>query len=291
MFYTLLIIASLAYSIQQLLLVKYIRRLDGTTVSIFRNLSLSITLIPLLFFCTYNEIIQAKEFIIEFIIAGFCGAAFLRLFFNSFKYIPISIATNTVISFRTIILLILGYTFLNESMSYEKIVIIILIIIGNIYISLIKNHLPHLINKIEKGFALTFLGAFFLSICIFFLTKASRVLNPLVAGYFWETSIGIAALILGLITSAIPKIKYKFKTISLSDFFKILLAASPTAIGTSCFSLALTYGPIAEASAINSIGTIFTIILSYIFLNEKLTKLQIGLIIFITILIGILRLI
>ena len=72
-----------------------------------------------------------------------------------------------------------------------------------------------------------------------------------------------------------------YEVITLRQFGRLLLCASPTAMGTGLYSLAMTLGPVAIAAAVVSSMMVFSTLLGYLLYGERPSRRQGALILFI----------
>lgn len=268
MFFFLAVLAMIAYAVQGTLIVHYARKLDGLSTAIYRNASLTITMLPLLFLAKKSDFVRLPEFLPELLIAGITGAAALSIGFWTLKFLPVGITSALNNSVRVIFIFLLGFYFFGETISWIEILFVALILIGGISLGFQKHHLPHLDENTRKGIFLALLAAAFAAITFFFMSKVARELSPFVAGYFWEVLIGIFALGFGFLRQLITK--QKIKKISLLDFGKITLICSPTLLGTGAFAYAVTLGPLGILNAIGTGGVFISILLAHYLYHEKL---------------------
>src|SRR3990167_5399904 len=175
MFYLLAIGSMLGYTVQNVLLVRYARQMDGLSFAFYRNISFCITLLPLCIGSTPGDV---------------------ALVFDHWHLLAVS----------------------------------------------------------------AFMGGCSIAI--------SCAAPPLLSGYFWETSIAVACIILLLgrwVLTGQP-----LQNISVKTFLMIALCASPTLIGTGLFALATRIGPVAIVGAVGSASLVFTALLAWLLYKEPL---------------------
>lgn len=274
MYLFLSLLATLAYALQNTLNSYYYRNFNPIYVSALRGISLGITMFPLIFFADLCKIHIVKENLSTLIIASvFCGLGNAAAG-NAYRYISVGLAT----AFQQGIF-ILGVCAVSGFMFGEKLVfaqmLSIVFLIFGIYLS----------SSRGKGLKLQFdrntlLGLFYSSLFSVFntigftnISKFSRQSDPFLAAYFWEFSIGIFGLIFCL---GLNKFNINAETkISWRDFRGLLLASSPTIVGSGSFAVAATLGPISIISAILSGVIVFCSIFAYLFYSEKLSSKQV----------------
>lgn len=267
MFFSLAIISMLAYAIHGVLLVKHVRNIDSLSVAIYRNLSLTITMLPVFFFIDMADLRELPSVLPTLIYAGVTGAATMVCSFISYQSLPIGVS-NSISRISVLLIILWSYLFLNEVVSVPSMILIGVILIALVPLSLGNHSMPHLTTERKKGIIFTLISAFFGSLTIYFMSAAAREVNPLMVGYFWEVLIGVSVLAFGVIRYVLTK--KPIQKISHSTLIKITAIASLTLIGTGGYALAVQYGPVAIVSAIGSSSIIVTTILSTFLHHEKL---------------------
>jgi len=258
-----------AYTFQGTLLVHHARKIDGLSLAVYRNLSLGISMLPLLLFASKADFLAIPQFLPLILGAGLSGAISLSLSFTAVKFLPVGVSNAFGNSATVIIIFFLGFIFFQEKISLAQAILIGIILGSGILLGFQKSWMPHLDTRTSLGICLRLIASVFTGCTFFLMSKVARELNPYIAAYSWELCIGIFALILALGRSVF--LKQKIKKISWKKFGKILLIASPTIIGSGGFAYAITIGPVGIASAISVGGGMFiSMILADWWYNEKL---------------------
>jgi drug/metabolite transporter (DMT)-like permease len=274
MFFLLAVLAMIAYSVQGTLISHHARKHDGLSISIYRNLSLAVTMIPLLFLASRESFasLQDTQVIIEFLIAGATGASALALSLWAVKFLPVGIKTVFGRLFSVVIVFILGFVFFGEIPFWEELFFVTLILIAGGCLAMQKNKFEHLDNNVTKGVLITFVSAVLAGFSFYFMSKLSREIDPFLSGYVWETLIGLFALLFGILRSGIGHTK--IAKISWKEFGVITLVSWPTLVGTGAFAYAVTLGPMGIVNAIGAGGILVSILIAHFLYNEKLIRSQ-----------------
>jgi len=264
----------IAYSVQGTLISHHARKHDGLSISIYRNLSLAVTMTPLLFLASRESFasLQNTQVIIEFLIAGATGAAGLALSLWAIKFLPVGIKTVFGRLFSVIIVFVLGFIFFGEIPLWNELFFVALILAAGGCLAMQKNEFAHLDNNVTKGVIITFLSAILAGFSFYFMSKLSREVDPFLSAYVWETLIGVFALLFGIIRSGIGQ--KKIACISWKEFGTITLVSWPTLIGTGAFAYAVTIGPMGIVNAIGAGGILVSIIIAHFLYGEKLIRAQ-----------------
>jgi len=274
MFFLLAVLAMIAYSVQGTLISHHARKHDGLSISIYRNLSLAVTMIPLLFLASRESFASLHDpaVIVQFLIAGATGAMGLALSLWAVKSLPVGVKTVFGRLFSVVVVFLLGYFFFGEIPLWEELFFVTLILVAGGCLALQKNNFDHLDNKVMKGVVLTFISAILSGFSFYFMSKLSREVDPFLSGYVWETLIGVFALFYGIIRSGVGHTK--IARISWKEFGTIALVSWPTLIGTGCFAYAVTIGPLGIANAVGTGGILVSILIAHFLYKEKLIRSQ-----------------
>ena len=259
------------YAVHNLLIGKYARQVDGMSLAIHRNLFLAIGLSPFFFFISLEDLQQLPSVLPLLIGAGLLGGISVTCYYMALRFLPMGV-TSALTKTSALFLTLWAYIFLGESIPTTSFIIILIILSSTAYLGLQKHHMPHLDAKTEKGIAFSIANAFTISLSFFLLSKASREVNPLMAGYFWEVFIGLSALGLGFIRQAV--FKKKIEIIPWEKFKKIAAISTLTLVGTGGYTLAIESGPLSVVATIGSMGTVVISLLAYSYHKEKLNHKQ-----------------
>lgn len=272
MFYALAIGSMLGYAIQSTLLVRYARKIDGLSMSFYRNISFLVTLLPLLFFSTPQGVMASLHEWPLWIVSCLAGVVSLAIGFAAFHYIAVGISSSIGKAAEVIFLIGLSWIVVHETISTAALLLIAIIIATAVWLGFQKNPMDHLTNKTLKGIGLVILSVAFKCVSSFIFLIISRRTDPLASSYIWESGIAVATVGVLLLRSIFFKVH--LQKISLRNFGAIALCASPTLIGTGLLALATRLGPIGVASAISCASLIVTSLLAWRWYRERLRAKQ-----------------
>jgi len=273
MFILLALLSTFGFTLQYALMTKFARKWDALSIAVYRSLSLWISLLPLLFFSNLENISQIYLYQFELILSSFSIVLNVWAMFESYKYLPIWIASWIRSMWTVLTTIIISLFLFNEKLSSIIIISVIIMLIGWFILSAFRNNFSHLDNsRYLKWLLLVMFSWLLSSIWLIIMVKISRELDPYVSSYFWELEAGLIWIFVLYLRKIIC-----WKTIekiSLNDFWKILAASSPTIIWTACFALASLYWPVWIISAIWVFGILLNSIIGTIFFKEHLRKIQ-----------------
>ena len=262
----------IGYSVQNTLLVKYARNIDGLSLAFYRNISFIVTLFPLLLFSSSDEILEVLAHWKILLLSGATGGIFLATIFTSYRYIGVSTSVTIVRAATTILMTFFGLIIYGEILSPLAFSLIGLIVLASIWLSVQKSNFDHLTEKLMVGILLTILASIFVVVTKIALVDLSRSADALTSGYFWEISIGISTMIILFLRWIL--FKKGLQKIDRKTYIGIVACTSPTLIGTGCYALALSTGSIALVSSIGSGSLFVTGFLAWALYGEKLKKRQ-----------------
>jgi|SRR3989344_4041333 len=279
-FFALLMVATLAYGIQIPLLARYARRMDALTVTIYRNATLAFTMLPVLYFVPAAEFKALINYLPYIAASGVLGAGSFVLNMASATYLPFAISQSFRQASSILAAVLFGILFFSEILTMWQIILIVLILAATLMLTLSKPDVTHLREQnVARGICISLLGGIIWAASVMFFTTAARGSSPVAAGYFLELSVGVFAL-----AFAFARWLFSRKTIALlapREIGAIAAISSTAIIGTLCYAYAVNYGPYALAAALLSLTGVIALAAGHLIFGEKLSKLQIGIILFI----------
>lgn len=278
-FFFFITVAVLSYGIQGSLQTTFARKYDAFVVVLYRNISLAVTMSPVLLFVTREQIFEIFDHLWLLFAASGLGAVSILLALSSSKYLPIGISTAIRQVIQIIVAIFLGIVFFSEWLTLTQVVLIATITFIGVALALLKSDHPHLDpQKLLRGVLLTTAAGIIVAHAFFFFGALSREVNPFVAGYFWEVGVGVFALMYFCVLNLLGKYEGSVR-IPLRDASKIAGIALLTISATSSYAFALSMGPYALAAGLLTATTLVASVMGWVIYNERLTKFQIGLIV------------
>ncbi len=272
MFFALALTSTIGYSLQNALLVRYARKMDGLSLAFYRNISFLITLLPLLAFSSAEEIELVLSHWRELVIAGISGGVCLGLLFTSYRFISVGVSHTVGRASNTVLMTTAGIVLYGEVLPPLAFLLIALIVAACIWLALQRVHSPHITQKLALGITLSLASTLPLLATKIAITDLSRMADPFTSAYFWEAAIAIATLTIILLRRLI--FKKGLQHIPSKDVLGIAACSSPTLVGSGCFALALSMGPVAIVSAVGSGSLFVTAFLAWYWYHEKLSRSQ-----------------
>lgn len=288
-FFALIAIAIFSYGIQIPLLVHFVRKTDGLIVTVYRNLSLGLTMLPVLFFVPLSEVMSIISHIPTLLLASGFGAFAFIVNLNASKYLAVGVTSSIRQVVYVTVAIILGFLFLDEHLTFFQLVLLAGILSGGITLTLSKSSHTHLNTEDAwKGVVLAMVGGVGYALSFLYFSILSREISPWVAGYFWELTIGIIAFLYWQIRIYINNEDNK-NLFSVREVVTIAAISLATIAGTVSYGFAVNFGPYALASGLVTTTVLITTLISWFLFKEKLTPKQLLLISTVVILIFLLR--
>lgn len=270
MFYLFAIFSSVAYALQNTLLVRYARRVDSLSLAFYRNISFAVTLLPLLLAGKSGDFAFALSHWHVFALAGAIGAVSVACQFASYGEIAVGVSIALGAAISAIWTTVLGVLFFGEIPGIAAILSIVCVCFGCMLLGFFRQDLHHLGNRFTRGVLLATFGAVASATTKFIFSSLSRDADPFVMGYFWETSIAAGAVL--LLSLRRPVYGRGVGKINMRTMGLIALCALPTLPGTAFFGLASRAGPVALLGAVGTLSLVLSSLLSHWLYGEKLSR-------------------
>lgn len=273
-------ITVLSFGIQGSLMVIYARQLDALIVAVYRGLSVGITMLPLLFFSPVAEIWEITAHIPMLLLASSTGALAYISALSAARYLPVGVANSIRQAVYVLGAVILGALFFQEYLSSAQLLLLGGIVGSAIALTLLRTNQPHLDPTAAwRGILFCLVAGVNAAFTFYFFSVLSREINPYVASYFWELTIGLFAFAYLMLLLVLGKYDAN-PWLPIRQAGSIIFISLLTISATLCYAFAVHYGPYALASGlVTTTILIITLAGRYLF-NERLSRAQIGLILF-----------
>lgn len=268
-FFAVLLVAVASLSLQSTLMASFYREMDRLSAIAYRGLTLGLTMLPVLFLAAPGASLSvaAIKLILAAIVAASLGNWCAAI---SYSVLPVGIASALSMSSASVVTVLISFFAFAERLKAGQAALIFLLLAASGLLAATRSGgaLPSEYNPL-KG-ALSSLGfGLFIGAAYVLIGAAARQSDPFIAGYLWESGIGIMAAILALSRLAFGGAT-GLQPIKKSRLFRLALYCSPTAAGTGAYNYAMTIGPIGIASAIVSTLMVCNALLAWPLYGEKL---------------------
>ncbi len=211
------------------------------------------------------------------ILSGFATGASWMCYFHALKIGNVNLVVPIDKSAVVITMLLSFLIFPDESLTYMKLLCIALIAIGTFMMIEKKKRKS---SKAKRSAILyAFLGAVFAALT----SILGKIGIEGISSDFGSAIRCVVVLIMAWIIVFSGKSYRTVKSIDTKGGLFIILSGLATGASWLCYYRALSTGPASVVVALDKLSILFTIILSYVFLKEKLTKKSLlGLILIVT---------
>jgi drug/metabolite transporter (DMT)-like permease len=266
--------AAFGYALQMTLLASFYRKMDTLAAVAYRGLSLGLTMLPLLWWVPAQDFTRLAAVLPQLGLIWLLTALGNWTIANAVCHLPVGVATALCNGFIAIMAAIVGFVLFQEILSVRQVVMIAAILLTVFGLGWSRSPAGAVISyNITAGLRNALLSGLFLGISFSLVGGLSRQIHPFLIGYAWELGTGGIAW-LWMQSRAQMTARGASSTISLGEFGRVMLAGSPTLVGTGLYALSMTMGPVAIATAVISTQMVFTTLLARLLYKERLTVLQ-----------------
>lgn len=277
MFFAFALISTVAYALHNVWMASYYRRVDQMTAVTARGYALSAALLPGLLVSGWEGVVRVPEQTAWILAASVCALCGNWAGASSVRYLPIGIAAALNMSLSTIVSALFSIWLFGEVLSWEQWLWMALIFAGIFALGATRSPPGPLRSySVTKGLLLALLFGLSLGLAFTLISRVSRSLHPLLAGFCWELTIAtMGAVVVGArrLVLASP-----ITGLTRHDFGWILLYGIPGAVGTGCYAMAVAHGPVAVVAAVLSTMMVATAVFAWFIYGERLHAAQWGLV-------------
>lgn len=280
MFFLWALVSMAAYALHGVWMAPYYRRNDQLAVVVLRGCGLSLAMLPALLVPGLEGLAGIGSQLPWILTASATALVGNWASGTSLRYLPIGVATALNMSLSTLVSALLSVPLLGEPLGLGQVSWMGLIFVGVYGLGVAKSP-PNPTAEYSMPMGLLLGAVFGLSLGVSYtiITGVCRSLDPLAAGYCWESSItllGAAVLLARRLAfgriGAMP---------SSRDFGRIVGYCIPGAVGTSCYALAVASGPLAVVGAVLSTMMVASSVLAWWICGEKLSWVQWSFVVFV----------
>ena len=143
------------YALQTTLMARHVRALDPLSVGFYRNLTLGISMAPLLFFVPREAWLAIPQFWIEITVAALLAAFSQWTRFLSQRALPVGISSAAVNGFNVFLAFLFSGFYFAEWLSLGQVLLVVVIVSGSLALSIGRSpQMRHLENVLSWFFYL-----------------------------------------------------------------------------------------------------------------------------------------
>lgn len=190
-------------------LAKYGRKIGSLTTSFYRQFTIFLIWIPILFFDIWSNYMKFLDHWWYIFLASITGFVYIMTNFLSSNLLPYSIVRIFYDSSRMLFWLFIGYFLLWETITFFDMGAIILLFIGFYLFSLTKIDTHHLkTQNIPLGITLSVVNWILFTLSIYYFKLYADAFSPITAAYILEVVNGVLIAIFLLWLLVIKKQNY-----------------------------------------------------------------------------------
>lgn len=255
-FLVLCLVSRLAYSLNDVFTGRLARRFGRLEVSAMRGVVLGFTMAPLLFWVpatAWRELgARWPTLLLVFVLTATANL----LQNHAARLLPFGLRAAFLITGTSTAALFLGWTWLGETLAWQQ-VGLALVLIASAIVAAPGQHATHEIQPDVRRGALYALGSALAMAFIAVLVRGlARETHPLLTAWAWEFGSGLVL---------VPVLLWHYRNEPqpgyLARWHSILVASSPTVVGSGASMLALTLGQLGLWAAMGGTQVLFTALL------------------------------
>ncbi len=218
--------------------------------------------VSLIFYFDELKSFSKKEILTSMLLGIFGYALFSSLFFYALSGLSASLTVLLLYTYPVMVAL-LSYFILKESMSLTKVLAIFLVSVGMYFLVSAEWNFNSL-NYLLAGIG----AAFFYSLYILYSRKQLTHSHPFISSFYVQLSAGMILFL------SFKNLSRPLEIFQSHSFFIILMAFICSFMAMTLFLTGLKKITSTETSILSTTEPISGIIIAYFFLNEKITLLQ-----------------
>jgi uncharacterized membrane protein len=252
-FLALCLLSRLAYSLNDIFTGRLARQFGRLEVAALRGVALGFTMAPLLFWVpgtAWRDLVARWPTLL----LVFALTAIANLLQNhAARLLPFGLRTAFLISGGSSGALVVGWTVLGDQLAWQQVALALMLITSAV-IAAPGQHATHEIQPdIPRGALVALLAALLMTVIAVLVRDLARETHPFLTAWAWEFGSG-------LILMPVLLWHYQRKEIPghAARWWRILVASSPTAIGSGASMYALTLGKLGLWAAMGGTQVLIT---------------------------------
>ncbi len=279
LFFTFIALSVLSFGLHGVLTVRFARQYDPLVVSVYRGVSLLVTMLPLLLFVSWGEIVAVKDHSLMLLLSAGIGSIGFVMSLSGSRYLPVGVASSIRQTINVPVAIVIGMLFLQEYLTLVQIVLLAGIAGCAIGLTTLRSHHSHLDPaKAFRGVLFSACAGIISAFAWYFFSIAARELHPFVAAYFVEVSVGLFTL-LYFITLRVSRQHTASARLPFRAIRNIVLIGALTIFGTGGYALAINHGPYPLGQGLMTGTILVATSIAWFLFKERLNKTQIALIV------------
>lgn len=262
-FLSLCLLSRLAYSLNDIFTGRLSRQFGRLEVAALRGLSLGLTMAPLLFWVPRAAWMSLGERWPQLLLTVGLTAAANLLQNQAARLLPFGLRAAFIFTGTSVGGLLLGWLVLRENLAALQVGLAALLVASAI-VAATGEHATHEIKpNIRLGAIVGIAAAALMSWIAYLVRELSNATHPLLTAWAWEFGSGVV-----LIVPLLWSLRRDRAEGLLPRWWRILLASSPTVVGSGASMIAVTLGQLGLWAAMGGTQVLMTALLGALWHHE-----------------------
>jgi drug/metabolite transporter (DMT)-like permease len=264
-FVALCLVARLAYSLNDVLIGRVARRQSRMETAAFRGVSLGASMSPWLLLVPGSAwaALSGQLWPLLATVALTALANILQL--QAVRFLPFGLRAALMLSTMATGSVLLGWLLLGERLSALEVGLGVCLVSSAVTVALGQHATAEIELNVPRGAALTLAAGLVMVCAVFGVKHLAATTHPLLAAWAWEFGAGLI-----LLPPALLRARAATPAVLAERFWRVALAALPTALASGASVLALGFGELGLWGALGATQILFTAGLGAVWHHETL---------------------
>jgi len=264
-FVVLCLVARFGYSLNDIFIGRLARQHGRMEVAAFRGVSLGVSMAPWLLLVPGVAWGQLARHWGELLLVVSVTALANILQLHAVRYLPFGLRAALMLSTMATCSVLIGWFLLGEHLTLLEVGLGAILIISAAAVALGSHAVSEIEPNIPRGALLTLLSATLMACAVFGVKRLAHSTHPLLTAWAWEFGSGLV-----LLGPVLWRGRGSSQVAAGSRFWRIAIAALPTALASGASVLALDFGELGLWGALGGTQILFTAFLGAAWHHERL---------------------
>jgi drug/metabolite transporter (DMT)-like permease len=264
-FVALCLLARLAYSLNDVLIGRVARRQSRMETAAFRGVSLGVSMAPWLLLVPASAwgALSGQLGPLLGTVALTALANILQL--QAVRFLPFGLRAALMLSSMATGSVLLGWLLLGERLTPLEVALCVVLVGSAVMVALGQHATLEIELNVPRGAALTLAAGSVMVCAVLGVKHLATTTHPLLAAWAWEFGAGLI-----LLPAALLRARGATPGVLAERFWRVALAALPTALASGASVLALGFGQLGLWGALGGTQILFTAALGAVWHHETL---------------------
>lgn len=264
-FVALCLLARLAYSLNDVLIGRVARRQSRIETAAFRGVSLGASMAPWLLLVPGGAWAALSAQLAPLLLTVALTAAANILQLQAVRFVPFGLRAALMLSSMAAGSVLSGWLLLGEHLTPLEVGLCAFLVGSAVLVALGQHATADIELNVPLGAALTVAAGLVMVCAMLGVKQLAATTHPLLAAWAWEFGAGLI-----LLAPALLRARHAAPGVLAERFWRVALAALPTAIASGASVLALGYGQLGLWGALGGTQILFTAALGTAWHHETL---------------------